>query len=99
AYVMVVLYFIPSYLLYYSSIYSINKQTEVRNEIIKKAKDKKKDHAVIPDYYFPPVMHRGPSLDTFNSEAMSRYYGINLKITAPGFYDYSYAFNSRPIYV
>lgn len=79
------LYFIPSYILYYSSIKSISKQTEIREEIIDRAKHNKQDQAIIPDYYFPPVLHAGPSLDTFNSEAMSRYYGIDLKITAPDF--------------
>ncbi|EBU8357381.1 hypothetical protein DNZ67_06845 [Salmonella enterica subsp. enterica serovar Typhimurium] len=97
AYAMAFLYFIPSYILYYSSIKSISEQTEVRNGIIKIAKDNKQDQAIIPDYYFPPVLHAGPSLDTFNSEAMSRYYGIGLKITPPGFFDYSKAFKSKPL--
>lgn len=94
---MAFLYFIPSYILYYSSIKSISKQTEIREEIIDRAKDNKQDQAIIPDYYFPPVLHAGPSLDTFNSEAMSRYYGIDVKITAPGFFDYSRAFNLKPL--
>ncbi|HFZ8029186.1 TPA: DUF6056 family protein, partial [Salmonella enterica subsp. enterica serovar Eastbourne] len=96
-YAMAFLYFIPSYILYYSSIKSISKQTEIREEIIDRAKHNKQDQAIIPDYYFPPVLHAGPSLDTFNSEAMSRYYGIDLKITAPGFFDYSRAFNFKPL--
>ncbi|ECF6051809.1 hypothetical protein FNN84_11435 [Salmonella enterica subsp. salamae] len=95
--VMTFLYFIPSYSLYYSSIKSISRQTDIREEIINRAKDNKQDQAIIPDYYFPPVLHAGPSLDTFNSEAMSRYYGIDLKITAPGFFDYSRVFNYKPI--
>ncbi|EBL0201820.1 DUF6056 family protein [Salmonella enterica] len=96
-YAMAFLYFIPSYILYHSSIKSISKQTEIREEIINRAKDNKQEQAIIPDYYFPPVLHAGPSLDTFNSEAMSRYYGIGLKITPPGFFDYSKAFNSKPL--
>ncbi|EIJ9842394.1 TPA: DUF6056 family protein [Salmonella enterica subsp. enterica serovar Typhimurium] len=96
-YAMAFLYFIPSYILYYSSIKSISKQTGIREGIINRAKDNKQDQAIIPDYYFPPVLHAGPSLDTFNSEAMSRYYGIDLKITPPGFFDYSKAFNSKPL--
>ncbi|WP_368483415.1 DUF6056 family protein, partial [Salmonella enterica] len=44
-YAMAFLYFIPSYILYYSSIKSISKQTEIREEIIDRAKDNKQDQA------------------------------------------------------
>ncbi len=96
---IVFIYFIPSYGLYYSSINSIKNQSHIRDNIIHKAIAQGEPEANIPDYYFPPVMHKGPSLDTFNSESMSRYYGIKVNVHSAGFFDYSKAYTTPAIQV
>jgi len=98
-YLVVVLYFSLAYALYFTSINAIKRQAEIRDSLIEKAKLLGQGSVDIPDHYFPPVHHRGPSLDTFNSQFMSEFYGLHVNVVAAKFFDYSVAFFDQPIAV
>lgn len=98
-YLSVIVYFLITYIFYFTSVSAIKHQTEIREMLIEKAKHDGKESVDIPDYYFPPVMHKGPSLDTFNSQFMSKFYRININVVGVKFFDYSRAFLEKPIII
>lgn len=82
------IYFIPSYYLMSSAMFSIKNQTELRYNIISKRKAIEEKIIGVPDYFFGRLLKNTDKLSTYNnSDAFGKYLGVEKVFTYPVGFD------------
>ena len=76
-FVLLLVFFIPSYLLQLRAYYHAYQQMQVRTDLVQQAVAAKQLEANVPDYFFLKFLGRNREFDTFhNAGSMGKYYNL-----------------------
>lgn len=90
-------YFAVSYSLFTYAIVQTDAQAQVREEVIKAAKEAGRDTADIPDWYFTKLVKESDKFDMFRSGNMPGYYGLKNINWLPARFNYAILKKGKPI--
>lgn len=92
-----ILFFIPSYYLFYTATASTKIQHQIREEIIFSAQSDGQQSVEIPDWYFTKLFKSSDTFDKYRSGAMRKYYGIKEIKWVPAYFNYAILKKNTPI--
>lgn len=83
------IYFAPIYASTYVAYKHAYEQSKIRAGIIEEAKINNITNVNIPLFYFRWLINDGFKFDTWHSNAIAKYYGVNTVSASPVYFDYS----------
>ena len=96
---LLLIYFVPSYLYFSHAVVNTHTQAQIREEIIEQAKIEGKNIAKIPDWYFTKLLKpTRDKFDMYRSESMTSYYGIKEIKWLPIRFNYAILKTTKPIF-
>jgi len=73
----ILVYFVPSYLLFSNAVINVWAQSKVRESIILDAKSKGLKEVQVPSYYYTKLLKPSDKLASFDNNAVDLYYGLD----------------------
>ena len=92
-----VLYFTLSWMRFTYAIKQTDIQAQIREKIIKNAKEKGENEAKIPDWYFTKLVKNRDQFDLYKCPYMPRYYDIEKITWLPAKFNYAIIKTQKPI--